>query len=188
MFALLLRDTDSRLMLTELDPVQVSIIFRLCSQSASFIKQEYLLDNESDTKKDSLETDWRNLQDALEDSLIPLITRYRSEDDHLEIVLDLLECCDITLIEGKALQSLVKTCTELFETLQSETSLSKMGKVIRFWMSSQSKRKVVVSSLKPLLEHSWKKILETVHRLPSSNEESNAKKGRGARRSQVLVL
>lgn len=188
MFSLLLRDTDSRLLLTELEPVQVSIIFRLCSQSAGLMKQEYLLENQSDGKKDALETDWRNLQDALQDKLIPLLTRYRSEDDHLEVVLELLECCDITLLEGKALQNLVKTCTELFETLQSESSLSKMGNVIRFWMSNQSKhRKVVISSLKPLLEHSWNKILDTIRELNSTKDDGKPKKGKVSKRSQVTA-
>jgi hypothetical protein len=192
-FGLLLRDSDSRLMLKELDPVQLSIIFRLSAQSASSLKQEYLSSQVAEKKgsENFMEVHWQNLQDALQTSLIALLTRFRSEESHLEIVLELLECYDISVIEGKSLQNLVKSCTELFETLQSESSLSKMGNVIRFWLSTQFKQqKVVISALRPLLEHSWNKILETVQEVIShveDNDTEKTKKSKSARRTNQKV-
>jgi hypothetical protein len=175
-------------MLRELDQVQLSIIFRLCAQSAASLKQDYLYSHPSGEVESSLAVHWQNLQDALQASLIAMLTRFRTEETHLEVVLELLECFDLTSMEGKGLQSLVKSCTELFETLQSETSLSKMGKVIRFWMSSQSKQqKFVISALKPLLNHSWTKIMDTIHELTSiSDEVSKSKKGKRTRRNQMV--
>jgi hypothetical protein len=188
LFALLLRDSDSRLMLRELDQVQLSIIFRLCAQSAASLKQEYLYSTPDGEVENSLAVAWQNLQDALQTSLIPMLTRFRSEETHLEVVLELLECFDLTSIEGKGLQSLVKSCTELFETLQSETSLSKMGKVIRFWLSNQSKQqKVVIAALKPLLNHSWTKILDSIHEITSSSDEvPKSKRGKGTKRNEMV--
>jgi hypothetical protein len=192
-FALLLRDTDSRLMMKELDAIQLSIIFRLSAQSASSLKQDYFSQQSSEKKGSDklIDVHWQNLQDALQTSVISLLTRFRSEEAHLEIVLELLECYDISVIEGKGLQNLVKTCTELFETLQSESSLSKMGKVIRFWLSNQFKQqKVVISSLRPLLDHSWKTILETIQEIVlqfEENDSEKSKKGKSGRRASQTV-
>lgn len=173
-------------MLKELDQVQLSIIFRLCAQSAASLKQKiYSTSEEIDN---SLAIHWQNLQDSLQVYLIPMLTRFRSEETHLEVVLELLECFDLTSIEGKALQSLVKSCTELFETLQLETSLSKMGKVVRFWTSNQSKQqKVVIAALKPLLNNAWTKILDTIHEITSNSDEGlKQKRGRGPKRNEMV--
>lgn len=152
---------------------------RLFSQSAQTLKHQYLTLKQTNSKKlnkaeDEIMTSWNELQDSLQNSASLLLTRFRSDEIQFESVLELLDCLEITSIEGKELKGLSKSFTELFETIQSETILSKMGKVLRFWMIKESnQQKIIINSLKQLIENCWTKVLELIESIPLLENNNN---------------
>ena len=175
----------------ELNSIYISIILRLCSQSAQVLKNQYLSIQQKELKKnkknngnghsndsndgdenDEILENWNELQDCLRSSSVSLLIRFRGDELQLESVLELLECVDITSIEGKDLKILIKSFMELFETIQSEVILSKMGKVIRLWLLQESNQQnTIIHSLKQLKELCWSKVLDLIQSTSPSVEK-----------------
>jgi hypothetical protein len=112
-------------------------------------------DFESDVTKGEK---WEALEGILNQNLFNLLTRYRDNDDILDTLLDLLDCCNMAN-NAKFLKAILKQISELIITTTVESSVLKICSAFKKWLQLDGALGTLVfSNLKNLYKQLWNNI------------------------------
>lgn len=101
---------------------------------------------------------WELLEGILNESLSNLLTRYRDNNDILDSLLDLLDCCNMAS-NAKFLKAIIKQTSELIITTTVESSVLKISNAFRKWLQLDGALGTLVfTNLKSLYKQIWNNI------------------------------
>lgn len=180
MSAMLLREGES-LVSAPLRPEQTHILLRLWAYSASRLRQWYVetfqgvnISGEKATNKGNQRTrsaddvsrlsSWEALSTVLKNSGAKLLTQFRDSSPELSLVIDLLRCYDVNAsFSGdktfKSFKAVLKTTTDLFESLPDRDILIKLAELFSSWYALDGTASSSTSiTIKSLLQSLWQSI------------------------------
>ncbi len=196
MTLLLLREGDE-LTSNNLNDTQCAVLLRILAYSAKDLK--YSIDKintnltpqekQGRSKKAILATndeiDFDLLSEELVKSLPKLLIRFRDDEDNLNVLADLLPCCNVSSgsLHQKSLKSILSTTMDLLTTTHNQYLIEKLCFALQTWNklggTSQSQ---VESTIRDLLSFSLEKLENTQDVITSiasslSSTSKNTKSG-----------
>ena len=159
MTALLLRDGEESESLPPLSPLHASILIRLFVYSAQTCVCTTVNGSFSEINAKISSADAENLSECLQEDLVPLLTRYRDNDDNLRTLLLLLSCYDTSTVSQKVIKPLLKLLSDIYLSSNSSLVLEGVANSFRcMHLKAEHLRATVDATLSTLLRSIWSVI------------------------------
>lgn len=181
--ALLLRESDE-LISSALRPSQAAVLLHMFVASAQDIHQKHLAHSDASGN-------WESLNAVLQQSLSPLLQRFRDDESNLEALAGLVELCDYSLVTSasgatavsasnnqKNFKGLLKIVQDLLNSVRSDNLIVKLVSALYSWRTSLRSGPLAAAAntaVSDILSAAWESVSSSFANIQHTRDNASGK-------------